>query len=66
MRCDQAKDNLVHEHAAPLTPKDLVKQGSTFLSERVIAEYNKAHPDEFHVKPIPLESVVIDTEMPDS
>ena len=48
-----------------MSPKDLVKHGSTFLSERVIAEYNKAHPDEFHVEPIPLESVVIDTEMPD-
>ena len=38
MRCDQAKDNIVHEHAAPLSPKDLVKHGSTFLSERVIQQ----------------------------
>ena len=65
MRCDQAKDNIVHEHAAPLTPKDLVKHGSTFLSERVIDAYNKAHPNEFERKRIPLESVAIDPDMPE-
>ena len=63
-RCDKAKDDIVHEHAAPLTPKDLVNHGSTFLSERVIDAYNQAHPNEFEVKPIPLESVVLDPEMP--
>ena len=47
----------------PLTPKDLINHGSTFLSERVIDSYNQAHPNEFEVKPIPLESVEIDPEM---
>ena len=63
-RCDQAKDDIVHEHAAPLTPKDLMQHGSTFLSERVIDAYNQAHPAEFEVKPIPIESVEIDPDMP--
>ena len=64
MRCDEAKQDFIRKHVAPLTTKELTAHGTTFLSERVIAQYNEAHPDEFVSKPLNLNALEINPNMP--
>ena len=64
-RCDACKDEIILEHAAPLTPKDLAKHGTTFLSERAIGAYNDAHPDEFKKRELTEADITFSPKMPD-
>ena len=57
--------NFIADYAAPISPVDMTREKLCLLSEKIVDEYNRTHPNEYDMKAINPHNLDINPALPE-
>ena len=64
-KCDKLALTFMADYAAPISPVEMTAQRFCLLSEKIVDEYNRTHPDEYDMKAINPHTLDINPSLPE-
>ena len=64
-KCDELSLNFMVDYAAPISPVDMTPERICLLSEKIVEEYNRTHPNEYELKAINPHNLDINPALPE-